>query len=57
MVGKRTHLQVIPQKSTQNAANLSLQTDMRQKTSELFYCSTLASTLVSVATLLTQVPL
>ena len=26
MVGKRTHLQVIPQQSTQNTANLPLQT-------------------------------
>ena len=26
MVGKRTHLQLIPQKSKQNAANLLLQT-------------------------------
>ena len=34
MVGKSTHLQVIPQQSTQNTANLPLQT--YEKTSELF---------------------
>ena len=34
MVGKSTHLQVIPQQSTQNAANLPLQT--YEKNSELF---------------------
>ena len=56
MLGKSTHLQVIPQQSTQNTANLPLQTC--KKTSEhFFYCSTRASALVSAIILSTQVPL
>ena len=54
MVEKSTHLQVIPQQSTQNTANLPLQTYEKNK---FFYCSTRIWTLVSAITLLTQVPL
>ena len=56
MVEKSACLQVIPQQSTQNTANLSLQTYEKSRWT-FFCCSTRASTLVSAITLLTQVPL
>ena len=37
MVGKSTHLQIIPQKSTQNAANLPLQTCDKNQWTFLVY--------------------
>ena len=55
MGGKSKHLQVIPQQSTQNSKFAI--TDIREKPTILFYCSTRASTSVSAITLLTQDPL
>ena len=56
MGGKSVRLPVIAQQSTQNTANLPLQT--YEKNRWTFFClSTRASTLVSAITLLTQVPL
>ena len=55
MVGKSARLAVIPQQSTQNTANLLLQTYEKNQWT-FFCCSTRASTLVFAITLLTQVP-
>ena len=54
ILGKSAHLQIIPQQSTQNTANLLLQTYEKNQWT-FFCCSTRASTLVFAITLLTQV--
>ena len=53
MLGKSTRLQVIPQQSTSNAANLRLQT--YDKNSGLFYNTARASTLALAIILKIQV--
>ena len=51
MLGKSTHLAIIPQQSAKNAANLPLHT--YEKKVDFFCCTTQASAII----LLTQVPL
>ena len=55
MLGKSTHLAVIPQQSIQNTANLALQTYEKNQWT-FFYNAARASTLVSAIILKIQVP-
>ena len=56
MVRKSTRLQVSPQPAKHPKHSKFAIIDIREKPVNVFYCSTLASTLVSAITLLTQVP-
>ena len=55
MLGKSTHLAVIPQQSTQNTANLPF-TDIREKPVNFFYNAARASTWALAIILTIQVP-